>query len=323
MKKILIILIILSILIAGCGGGRTPLIPPIYTGTEGITIEYLKNIPPQKVYEGQSFVIVVNLNNKGAYSLNKTTLNEQGFVYLDYDPLYFNGVIKTAGFYLKGKSNDYPKGEGILLDIAELNVNEILGTRVAPKTKITASVCYPYQTILSKEICIDQDYMKVLKNPVCTNPGTYTFSSQGAPVAITKIEADMLPLGNSVTQPVFRITLRNLGKGLVITKKDGMTLTNLCSPIRADSSPDNFNILKVSAWLGSEENQLKCEPQDVTLWNNEVEITCTSDPLQSVNNPAMQNAVGNNNYMSLLTVKAEYIYRDFVTKEIEIARVYR
>ena len=245
---------IVSILISGCGGGkRNPQIPAIYTGTEGVAIEFMPNIPPKKIYEDQSFTVVVKLHNRGAYSLNGTNNYNFGVVQLDYDPLYFTEIQRSTEFVLMGKSMDYPKGDILLQEVSFMTANKILGTRVAPKSKITASVCYPYETTLSKEVCIDQDFLKIQKNPVCTNPGIYSLSSQGAPIAITKIEADMLPMGGDIVQPVFRITLKNVGKGLVITKKQGMRTVDLCSPVRTDSNPNNYNILKVQAWLGSEE----------------------------------------------------------------------
>ena len=325
MKKIILIIIIASILISGCSGGaRSPQIPPIYSGSEGVVVEFMKNVPPQKLYENQVFELIVNVHNKGAYSINGSTINEKGVVHVDYDPLYFSQVIlKESSFVLRSKSLDFPKGESVMLDLGQMKVNEILGTRVSPKTKIYVSVCYPYQTYLSKEVCIDQDYMKVQKTPVCTNPGTYTFSSQGAPVAITKIEADMLPLGNGVTQPVFRITLRNIGKGIVITRQDGIIIDNLCSPARTDSNPKNFNILKVSAWLGSEDNQLKCEPENAILWDNEVEVTCTSNPIQAVTVQDPERPISDNNHISILTVKADYVYKENINREIEINRIER
>lgn len=102
-----------------------------------------------------------------------------------------------------------------------------------------------------------------------------------------------------------------------------MRTVDLCSPVRTDSNPNNYNILKVQAWLGSEENELFCTPEDATLWNNEVEITCTTSPEQGLGNLFVMDTVTNSNFVSLLTVKAEYVYRDYVSREIEIGRVYR
>lgn len=316
------------LLLSSCGGNRaTPL--KVYTGTEGVTINFPKNVPPEKIFENQSFLVVAELWNKGAYSFNEST-GDYGVVGITYDPLYFTSASANSfsgailkyedlpQFMVAGKGYDWPNGERLNKEVAFLKVNEIPGTRESPTVELGISVCYPYQTILSKEVCIDVDTYDADNNPVCTNPGTYSFSGgQGAPIAITKIEADMIPANMEEVQPTFRFTIKNMQQGVVFTRDPYYApVDNICSPT-ALTSPrgrDDINSLKVEVWLGgdNEQSKLKCTPNPVRIYDGDAEVTCFMQGTTKGHN---------RNYVSLLTIKTNYVYRSQTKEKVRIVRL--
>jgi len=327
-KKIIVLILLVSLFIlSSCGRRVGPI--DIYTGTQGITLDFPKNIPPKKVYENQTFLVVAELWNKGSYSFNETR-GDFGVVGVNYDPLYFSAASTTnfvgdllnyedyPRFFLSGKGYDWPDGERLNKEVVFLKVNEIPGTRESPVVDVGMSVCYPYQTLLSKGVCIDVDTYDADQNPVCVNPGTYSFVGQGAPIAITKIEADMVPASMEEVQPTFRITLKNMQKGVVFTKDDkistSLAIDKVCNPQENIRNRDDINSLTIEAWLGADnkDSKLKCTPNPVRIYEGDAEVTCF-----------MQGTTRghNRNYMSLLTIKTNYIYRSQTTKKVRIVRL--
>ena len=349
-KTIIAIIIMLTILVAGCT--RTDNTQPInvYTGTEGVTIKFLQNTPQKSLYENSETLVIAEIWNKGAYSLNGSTGNYVT-LNLNFDKLYFSGNIiegfplfepsQTVWRTVQGKSQGMPYGERKLVQLASLKINSIPGTRESPKTIIDASVCYPYKTIISQMICIDSDIYGIDKSPVCRNRGTYTYSGQGAPVVISRIEADMIPAGiiggsaagsnpiigpggilegieqgnidteSVLLKPSFNIVLRNAGQGLVFSNDDFRFTSDLCSITDRIFERDDLNRIRVIAYLG--DTELKCRPSNiVTMRNNEGSVRC------EVEEEAI--SIVNRNYETLLTVEAQYYYRSIVSTEITINR---
>lgn len=274
--------------------------------------------------------------NKGAYSLNGTRDN-YAIVNLNFDTLYFTGInpqlfplyapSQTQEITLAGKSGTWPYGEKQYMQMANLKINKIPGTREMPTTTLEASICYPYQTILSQNICIDGDIYSLEDNPICRNKGTYTFSGQGAPVAVTKLEVDMIPAGLTQGQttsnggqttsmklkPSFKITFRNVGNGIVFTSNEYLLTHEVCSLTNRLYEKDNINVLKIRAFLGNDE--LDCmSNSEVKLYSNEGSIRCEI--------PQAKVYQINRNYESLLTIQADYYYRTSTTKNIQIQRIY-
>jgi hypothetical protein len=316
MRLLIIIILLTLVIVGGCRQGPSPL--EIFTGTKGVTVEFHKSIPPKKVFEGEIIQLFVDIENEGAFTWdNNPTRN--GVVQLDFDPLYFLETRQPNQFHIHGKSVDWPSGERISHYVSSLTVKSVPGTRENPITPITVSVCYPYETTLSTDICIDRDVLDAEAHPVCENKEVYTFSSQGAPVAVTKIESDMIPTGTDTVQPVFRITLTNVDDGLVLYNNPFSPVSTICAIDLPGTTIQDLNVLRVQAWLGSENTILKCVPENVRLWQKKGETTCTIDPNRAAQASVDMTPTGN--YVSILTVKADYVYRNFDQRDVTIYRL--
>ena len=55
---------------------------------------------------------------------------------------------------------------------------------------ILATLCYPYQTIASTDVCVVSDLQNLVEavKPICVPKDTITLGAQGAPVGVSKIE---------------------------------------------------------------------------------------------------------------------------------------
>src|SRR4030042_1767216 len=80
---------------------------------------------------------------------------------------------------------------------------------------ISATYCYDYATTAKMDVCIDPDIYGKQPQKVCTVAGK-SLSSQGAPIAVNKVDVEMLPFSKDSIKPQFTIHVQNVGDGTVI-----------------------------------------------------------------------------------------------------------
>lgn len=355
--KILLILIIMMMLLQGCTTNNRPVTFNKYQGNSGIDLKFIANGPPSTVYEGTEIKILLEIWNRGAYDILQNETNkdksEHARINVRFDPIYFtetpqNNDFKSmfpGGTSLLGKSEMWPQGERIIIPFTTLIVNKIPGTRETPTTNIEATVCYPYRTYISQTICIDKDIYGVEERPICRSIPRYTYSNQGAPIAISKIEVDLIPTGYSESQvqtrevifdeqgfmedlgevtrkerimfiePVFRIYARNVGKGDAFILKEEANKDLACNFTKSFEVREHNKVKLVNATLDG--HKLDCgENASINLANPNHFITCrlkpdTGDELQTY---ARQNEE------QQFIAELEYYYTESITKQITIQR---
>ena len=272
-KKFFPIVLTLIIFILGCSGQtqKTKEID-VRVGLIGLTMEFLKNTPPQRIFEGDKFPVVIKVKNAGAAYIK----DKQGVLSLAFEKDYTKSVellqsgnvqpfpesnIKnTAVFDLEGRTKINQKGG------EEVISYNLVSGRVDPQSEfhsstVIATLCYPYETILDSTVCIDTDISNLRPGKkVCKLQDLAFANGQGAPVAISKIEVQMLPSQDSgKITPQFLIYVENKGTGIVI-KNDAVK--EFCTQGKVSS--DKFNTITVKAFfpgtgLGEE---LDCEPKE-------------------------------------------------------------
>jgi hypothetical protein len=186
------------------------------TGSQGITTGFYADTPPKKVYAGSSLYIPVQIKNQGAYDDNPSSL---GSVYLhgfDKTAMQFEesgdaNFVKKELPPVSGKS-PYLKDGGIddslTFEIKENGLKVPYGDKYEPTLML--STCYRYRTLATPTVCIIPDPNLLIKNKLC-EPKIITLVSQGAPVAVTKVEEEI-----SKGMVSFMITVENIGGGNVI-----------------------------------------------------------------------------------------------------------
>ena len=327
------------ILILGCNTSsstKTKNVVNVRLGFNGLAMEYMKNTPPVKVFEGETFPIIIKIRNNGAYSI----LNEEKTIlslgvekdYTQKIQLLESGRIKkiegtdkpidnAAAFNIEGRSIINIKGEE---EVVSYNV---VAGKVDPQSEthastVVATLCYPYQTILDSSVCIDPDVSNLNLGKKACKVQDLTFNDgQGASVAVTKIEVSMLPAqistesqsGNIV--PQFLIFIENRGQGTVI-KKD--VVNKFC--IESDTSHTNINIVNVQAFLS--DKQLDCRKDKnedikktfVKLKDKKELIRCTLQEGISTSNDA---------FSSPLNVILSYGYTSSISANYVIQKIVR
>ncbi|GAG33164.1 unnamed protein product, partial [marine sediment metagenome] len=96
MTKIIkiVIIILIVLIIIGCKGKKSskPVTrEDLYTGTDGLVFNFLKNAPPDQVYastetERSQFNVVIDLENKGAFNIEEgylTLILEDDYMSID------------------------------------------------------------------------------------------------------------------------------------------------------------------------------------------------------------------------------------------------
>ena len=282
----------------------------IRKGTQGLTMEFTKNAPPERVFEDTAFPMALEVNNKGAENVVDWELVFGFDPYVEID----KGSKAQQELPIDGKSIFNPKGEGDLITI-NAKAKTIGAQSETQSSTILATACYPYKTILGTSVCIDNDIYGTKRGEKACSVTDLTFGDgQGAPVAVTKVETRMLPEGDKV-KPLFLIHIKNQGNGEVVKLSE---VENVCTGEQLDYT--DFNTLLISASLSgiSLDCRVKKEgpeaepPAPVTIRLREKEdlVSCTGDVVE------LEDA-----YVSPLKVELEYGYTFTISKDIIIEKI--
>jgi len=304
----------LMVFIAGCsgiGGGKNP-IENIKTGTNGITMQFERGSPPSEVYEKEKFVITTKVANKGAYDA------EDIYVTLGIEPeymavedwvssrTYLGEYSNMAIISLEGKSEVNSEGEFDLFSI-KLQAGTLEPQTEVHTSNIYLSVCYLYKTFFSETICVDTDVYGIRQNQkACSAKEGYSFSSQGAPVAVTKIDINMIPGQDKDTViPEVTIHIDNKGKGEVLRARN---FAEFCTSSTIDRT--DINQVGIRAKLSGE--ALKCRSDVIKLGKTDDYVICRLEQGLSTKLSA---------YPASLTVELDYGYTFTESKQVKIRRI--
>lgn len=337
-------ILIILLFIYGCKGGKkgyTPTITSkeIYTGKEGLEMEFFENAPPGEIFENSVLPIGLRLYNKGAYDIGESDVHrdtKRGYLSISAEKDYMEineDSLKSINeqvnfrdaehiqFDLKGKTIEHQKGEEEVITFSATTQDL---AKTDPQSEyhdslISITACYKYQTKAVETVCIDTDVYGFKKREKPCEVKTSTLSSQGAPVAVTKIESEMVPDKDnpSVIKPRFIITVKNLGNGEVV-KED--KIEDVCS-----SKPVNYtewNNINVKAYLSAidEENKLDCDvikggskdDGTIILKQKEDIIRCSYEE-------GFEETKGA--FSSPLYILLDYGYTDTISREVRIRKV--
>ena len=274
----------------------------IYRGTNGLEIDFIKSIPDE-VYESTSFPLGIGIKNEGTYSITK---DNPAIVSLVTDELYLTFDLtlleENKNINIEGKSEYNSDGEYLILTLPDIQVKEIRGMIQNPKAALYFSLCYPYITTFSENMCIDFDiYGLDQREKACESKDISFSGGQGAPVAVTKISPIMQTTTDGL-KPKFVIDITNKGKGLPWNSED-----NQCSSSEGYKNED-WNKIKISGTISNKE--LECNPNPVRLIDNKGSTICKI-------NSAFPKGT---NYLSSLNLELEYNYVESTSKDIKIKR---
>lgn len=232
-RTILFILLLASLLLAGCwgfgrGGGNDDITNTntnFHTGSQGIWFQFQSNAPPAYVYDtfganSKEIVVLIELHNRGAFSGR----DGQGAPVALYLGGFDQTIIRLPTAYfgtinLRGKSLFNAEGERAVAQFPDDSYNGGFDGSImlppnadiySPDLQVTA--CYYYETDATVMTCISPDPYRITTQQVCY-PGTVRggTGSQGAPVAVSSVQAQNIP-----GEAIFQIRISNVGGGRVV-----------------------------------------------------------------------------------------------------------
>ncbi|MBW2968992.1 hypothetical protein KY314_02655 [Candidatus Woesearchaeota archaeon] len=312
MKKILTILLVIAFL-TGCnsmpiGNQQTQETnqQDYRTGNQGLRINFVTNAPPSRVFDTDEMNVLIEIENMGAY----TTKSIADKIYLSgFDQSIITGIPTTGKTIpiLEGKGPYVSRG---MTDrVAFKAIPAMLKAKTIDKYPITllATACYEYETIASGNICIDPDpYSISTQQKVCTPKDISTGGGQGGPIAVTNIEVEPSP---GITR--LKIDVQNVGGGEVF--KPGIDALQRCGPYTSELGFNTIDYVQVyDINLPGYSIISSCRPLDqgyLRLINGQGTMYCEI------------NTQGQSTYMTPLTIKLKYGYRNTIYKNIELLSV--
>lgn len=338
MKKKLIMVILFCLLfvaISGCKGIIINTYKEIdfRKGSEGIVMQFVNKAPGKtvdnqiRVFEESPIPIELRIENKGAFSVTEGILTlgiEEDFIQV--------ANMKGSGNFLKSSNTDsaffdlYGKSaEAIVGESGVININaksKKIGSQSESHTSLLiASSCYQYNTILGINVCIEPDTSGTrATKKACVVKNLEFGSGQGAPVAVTKIESQIINEESDKVVPLFTIHIENIGNGEVVKKDKYKTA---CSREDDTASQDRtyYNTVLVKASLSNQE-------LDCSIYNdNEQEQIIGIVKLKDKKGIARcilksSNAINKNlnAYLAPLYIELEYGYTNTISKQIVIEK---
>ncbi|MBR9700020.1 hypothetical protein GOV09_06180 [Candidatus Woesearchaeota archaeon] len=237
MKRLLFL-----VLLTACSSVPDPGDIILQTGTSGIDLKFLEGFSDE-VVEGSSFYSSIEVRNEGFSDVTGGVLVpilEQDLMEIEswQLPDGFRLSGNSIFFDLEGKSLAYAKGERQVLG-AVMKAREIGDARTKIDSRLAFQLCYAYKTVFSDTLCIDTDPANTRVAEKTCRAKDLTASSQGAPVAITRIEQRVIPTSEDTVLIDFTIRIKNKGKGLIV---DPLSYGNICEA-RAVGDPDKSLLL--------------------------------------------------------------------------------
>lgn len=274
------------------------------TGNQGVSLRFIENIPPDRLYDIEPFSALIEITNEGTSSIGGVGDR----IYLSgFDTTLIQGIPSTGiqipkiegrSAYIRNPESDTINFQGTLKDISRMRMDSY-------PTKIVATACYSYETLANAGVCIDPDpYSATIKQKVCI-PETVYLGTQGAPIAVEEIE--VIP---SKTSTRFRIHIRNEGYGEVF--KFGTNYLQKCSPYSQGLTFNDIDYIKLGDVIVSGTNiKSSCKPKDNTghirLTNGRATIICELTNIRS-----------QTPFITPILITLKYGYRNAIFKDLTI-----
>lgn len=211
MKQLnLVVITVCFLLVLGCNSdqGDRAATHNFKQGVGELGLSFLANSPPDKIYPGSNFRMIIKADNQAAYDLTEGEIKIIGL-----EEKYFQlGEVEYSFDTLQGRSLYNPQGEHIFIEFSGKagtlfeNAREYIGNYFIKANYISSLE-------FADTICINPDFYSVYDSG-CTVEERRSYSGQGAPLAIVSMEEILYPAGVGA-EVEFRLFLQNMGRGTV------------------------------------------------------------------------------------------------------------
>jgi hypothetical protein len=211
------------------------------TGTEGLTITIPKL--PEELLVGQGLEIPVTVENVGAHKVENGILAIAGY---DDNFVKFRSLPKIEGITLEGKSALIPTGERTTKIFTINSIN--LPNLKEKQESFEVLACYQYKTEASPIVCVNPKLAYGASDVIsgCKFQDAQVSTSQGAPIAVTKVEIGYFASKQEID---FKIFVKDVsGKGVVMDK---VAYGKRCLS-RERLATDDINTVYIETYLSGE-----------------------------------------------------------------------
>lgn len=220
MNKQFLYILFVVVLLVGCSrvgkntSGETT--AQYRVGSEGLTMRFAPNAPPNIVFDGDEVEFVVELRNRGAFPRGSDQfvgrLELTGFDSLALQNEHWVEGSEYIDPRLQGRSPVNPEGGYDVKTYTGIARVPLNGERYEANVQVHS--CYQYQTVAEGSVCVDPTPNDLVdKDEVCDyRDAVQIAGTQGGPVAVSRVVAE-----NTRDYINFRIWVSNVGPGLVAT----------------------------------------------------------------------------------------------------------
>ena len=287
--------VILSLFIAGCGGGEVTggdSTTPFLEGTQGLEIGFLQGSPPKEISDITfPFDVVVSLKNQGEHDVvtADVRVDLMGILPSDFgtENVKLTNVHPDADLTSRKKDS-----EGNVIDAVEAYATfPKEGTKLQLQSNIIsgnvnfvfrADVCYTYKTKATSQICVLKNLVSVADDAICSPTESKSIFSSGSPIEITSFRQSVV--GEDKIQFSFDIVHSGFGN---IFEPKTPTDTVGC-PKDSSTRRSEEDKVKITIKTGIATDALKCSgigsvttgtlaDKEIKLVNGKRTMTCTQD----------------------------------------------
>ncbi len=220
----LFIFLILGILISGCTTTTSDKTGTFTGGTEGVGIEFVNLAPPSSFSQSEPVRLRVLLKNGGETPVQTGNARVRIFG-VTLENFGLQNTYKGTLGPLEAQGEFTAQGGEQEIDFGQINYKPSI---INQETfTLRARLCYPYQTIVKTDICVQSLITQESQGDVCglTGEKVVSGSVSGAPVQVTSITEQ----ARSNDQVRFDIKIENEGKGEVYS------IVNKCEDLDDDT----------------------------------------------------------------------------------------
>lgn len=276
------------------------------TGTAGLSISFVQNLPPARLFDTDQLNALIQVENKGAFTVG----GPGDKIYLSgFDQTIITGINNWgAGIpALEGKSQFVPEGsmdtiefKGMISPLRQKNIDKY-------PVKLLATACYEYETIATANICIDPNPYAANVRKICTPASVPLGGGQGAPIAVTLVELDAAPGRTRI-----KMQIQNIGGGDVF--RYGTDYLAKCNP---SSQPLTFEEMDYVELVEVIASGVSIKPTCKPLDNNHIRLTNGKGVAFCEFTTRGQDA-----YTTPLSIILRYGYRNNILKDLQIVSAY-
>ena len=256
MKKSAFIVILIAILISSSACTNRdgePRETNYRTGTQGLELWFPTDTPDELYENDPNIKMVVEIRNRGAFPQHDSYNYLDGWIWVGgfdkniLDLRFEDNRLRDDE--LEGRSPYNPKGGYSAAVLQGQLFNLPQGMEIYEPT-ILVTATYYYETIANPEVCIDPEPGSTyVRDKVCTMDRSLSLTSQGAPVAVTRI--DQHATHDNIA---FSIYIQNVDDGLVIDEYDIYQNPNLGYDL------DRMNYVTIKEANVGNEPMTECRP---------------------------------------------------------------